>query len=88
MGETEKRRNKFQMDLTPKKSYDQLEAVSKKEEKPKEKKEKKKKKVFKQVSLLLSEGQYEKIANRASAEERSMTYLVKKHLENTGFFND
>jgi len=84
MGEG-KRRNKFQMDLTPKKSYDQLEAVSKKEEKPKQKKEKK---VFKQVSLLLSESQYEQIANRASAEERSMTYLVKKHLENTGFFND
>jgi hypothetical protein len=55
---------------------------------PKKIKIKKERKVFKQVSLLLDKEQYEQISEMADNEERSMTYIVKKFLENKGFFDD
>ena len=79
------KRNKFKMDLTPKKSYDTLKEKVLKSDEPKKKR---KKRDFKQVSLLLDPEQYEKVAIKAEKEERSMTYIVKKYLSDTGFFDD
>lgn len=77
------RRGKFSIDLTPKKSYDEVitekTTDSKKSETPKE---------IKQVSLLLDIEQFIKVNKKAKKEDISKTKLIKRHLIDTGFFDE
>lgn len=64
-----------------------------KKEKPKERvqsKNKKKKSITRrsQVSLLLSEEEYDQVFQMAEDSEISMTKIVRRFLSDKGFFND